>query len=156
MHCDFAFCVGGTHDNVADLTELERLPGAAGIKVFMGSSTGTLLVADDKGMLAILKAIRRRAAFHSEDEARLNERKALRVPGDPRRIPSGATRPPRSSTERLVRLAREARAHACAACFDARGDRVSGGSQGRRELRGDAAHLTLGAEDYERLGTRRR
>ena len=34
MHCDFAFFVGGTHDNVADLAELERLPGAAGIKVF--------------------------------------------------------------------------------------------------------------------------
>src|SRR5271166_5003674 len=70
MHCDFAFWVGGTHENVADLAELERLPGAAGIKVFMGSSTGKLLVADDKGVLAILKAIRRRAAFHSEDEAR--------------------------------------------------------------------------------------
>src|SRR5690242_5684224 len=31
MHCDFAFWVGGTHDNVADIPELERLPGAAGI-----------------------------------------------------------------------------------------------------------------------------
>src|SRR5271166_4725573 len=59
MHCDFAFWVGGTHQNVAELAELERLPGAAGIKVFMGSSTGKLLVAADKGVLAILKAIRR-------------------------------------------------------------------------------------------------
>src|SRR5260370_7434722 len=38
MHCDFAFWVGGTHDNVADIPELERLPGAAGIKAFMPSS----------------------------------------------------------------------------------------------------------------------
>src|SRR5947207_14448214 len=38
MHCDFAFLVGGTHDNVKDLPELEGLPGAAGVKVFMGSS----------------------------------------------------------------------------------------------------------------------
>ena len=82
MHCDFAFWVGGTHENVADIPELERLPGAAGIKVFMGSSTGRLLVADDEGVLAILKQTRRRAAFHSEDEARLNQRKPLRVPGD--------------------------------------------------------------------------
>ena len=37
MHCDFAFWVGGTHENAADVAELERLPGAAGIKVFMGS-----------------------------------------------------------------------------------------------------------------------
>src|SRR5580658_5100985 len=43
MHCDYAFWVGGTHDNVADIPELERLPGAAGIKVFMGSSAGALL-----------------------------------------------------------------------------------------------------------------
>ena len=64
MHCDFAFWVGGTHDNVADLPELERLPGAAGIKVFMGSSTGKLLVADDAGVVAILQRTRRRAAFH--------------------------------------------------------------------------------------------
>src|SRR5476649_2570327 len=66
MHCDFAFFVGGTHDNVADLAELERLPGAAGIKVFMGSSTGKLLVGDDAGLRAILKVIRRRASFHAE------------------------------------------------------------------------------------------
>ena len=40
MHCDFAFWVGGTRDNADAVGELERLPGAAGIKVFMGSSTG--------------------------------------------------------------------------------------------------------------------
>ena len=39
MHCDFAFYVGGTRENTKDLSELERLPGCAGIKVFMGSST---------------------------------------------------------------------------------------------------------------------
>src|SRR4051812_32618067 len=77
MHCDFAFFVGGTHDNVAELPILERLPGCAGVKVFMGSSTGSLLVADDQGVGAIIKAISRRAAFHSEDEFRLNERKPL-------------------------------------------------------------------------------
>src|SRR2546430_5771156 len=40
MHCDFAFWVGGTADNWRDIPELECLPGAAGIKVVMGSSTG--------------------------------------------------------------------------------------------------------------------
>ncbi len=128
MHCDFAFWVGGTHDNVADIPELERMPGAAGIKVFMGSSTGKLLVADDEGVLAILKKIRRRAAFHSEDEERLNERKAHRVHGDHashpglagrnRRAPiDGAPRPPRP---------RGACAGACAAYFDSRGDGAAG------------------------------
>ncbi len=109
MHCDFAFYVGGTHDNVAELPALEKLPGCAGVKVFMGSSTGSLLVADDGGVAAILNAISRRAAFHSEDEYRLEERKPLRVAGDPAshplwRDPEAALR----STRRLVGLARAA------------------------------------------------
>lgn len=108
MHCDFAFYIGGTHDNVGELAELERLPGCAGVKVFMGSSTGSLLVPDDGGVEAILRAISRRAAFHSEDEYRLEERKGLRVPGDPSshpvwRDPEAALR----STRRLVALARK-------------------------------------------------
>ena len=151
MHCDFAFWVGGTHENVADIPELERLPGAAGIKVFMGSSTGTLLVPDDAGVLAILKPTRRRAAFHSEDEPRLIERKSLRVAGDPASHPvwrdeitahplHRAADPPR---------ARGARAGARAAHFDPRGDRAAAGRQGRRQLRGDAA-----SPDLERRGLR--
>ena len=48
MHCDFAFYVGGTHENAKYVSELERLPGTPGIKVFMGSSTGALLVEDDE------------------------------------------------------------------------------------------------------------
>jgi dihydroorotase len=111
MHCDFAFWVGGTHENARDLGELERLPGAAGVKVFMGSSTGSLLVADDAGIAEILSHTRRRAAFHSEDEERLNERKPLRVEGDPSSHPiwrdeETALR----STQRLLRIAREKRA----------------------------------------------
>ncbi len=111
MHCDFAFWVGGTHENAKDLAELERLPGAAGIKVFMGSSTGSLLVADDEGVARVLAHTRRRAAFHSEDEDRLNERKDLRVEGDPASHPvwrdvETALR----STQRLLRIAREKRA----------------------------------------------
>lgn len=107
MHCDFAFYVGGTHDNVRDLPELERLPGCAGVKVFMGSSTGSLLVADDQGVEAILSAISRRAAFHSEDEFMLEARKHLRVPGDPSSHP--VWRSPEvamSCTRRLVDIAR--------------------------------------------------
>jgi dihydroorotase len=108
MHCDFAFFIGGTRENTRDLPELERLPGCAGVKVFMGSSTGLLLVEDDDGVRDILKVIRRRASFHSEDEYRLNERKNLRVDGDPRSHPVwrdeiAALR----CTERLVALARE-------------------------------------------------
>src|SRR6478752_4891344 len=50
MHCDFAFFIGGTHDNYRHLPEWERLPGCAGVKVFMGSSTGSLLVENEDGL----------------------------------------------------------------------------------------------------------
>ncbi|GHA30239.1 dihydroorotase [Devosia pacifica] len=106
MHCDFAFYIGGTHENVGELPQLERLPGCAGVKVFMGSSTGSLLVKDDAGVEAILNAISRRAAFHSEDEYRLESRKDLRVDGDPSSHP--VWRDPEAamqSTRRLVALA---------------------------------------------------
>lgn len=83
MFCDFAFYVGGTEENVEAIPELERLPGSAGIKVFIGSSTGTLLVDDPETLDRVISKISRRAAFHAEDEARLNARKDLRVPGDP-------------------------------------------------------------------------
>ena len=108
MHCDFAFYVGGTHENVSELPLLEKLPGCAGVKVFMGSSTGSLLVQDDDGVEAILNAITRRAAFHSEDEYMLEERKDLRVAGDPSSHP--IWRSPEvalNCTKRLVALARK-------------------------------------------------
>ncbi len=82
MHCDHAFYVGGTHDNAAYLGELERLPGCCGVKVFMGASTGTLLVPDDAGVADILRHINRRGTFHSEDEYRLAERRPLARSGD--------------------------------------------------------------------------
>jgi dihydroorotase len=108
MHCDFAFFVGGTRENTGELAELERLPGAAGIKVFMGSSTGTLLVADDAGLRDILKVIRRRASFHAEDEERLRARKGEQVGGDPRSHPVWRDETAALiATQRLVRIARE-------------------------------------------------
>ncbi len=106
MFCDFAFFMGGTRENVADLPELERLPGCCGVKVFMGSSTGNLLVDDEDSLERILTNISRRAAFHSEDEARLIERKGVRRENDP----SSHTRwrdneTALKSTQRLVQMA---------------------------------------------------
>ena len=108
MHCDFAFWVGGTHTNPHEVEDLERLPGAAGIKIFMGASTGDLLVEDDEGVEAILSQARRRVAVHSEDEYRLRERRDLRVEGDPASHPVWRDEvAAMKSTERLVRIARK-------------------------------------------------
>ena len=79
MFCDFAFYVGGTRENVDEIPALERLEASAGIKVFMGSSTGDLLVDDAASLDRIIGRISRRAAFHAEDEARLISRMGERV-----------------------------------------------------------------------------
>jgi len=81
-HVDHAFYAGATHENADQLGEIERTPGCCGVKTFMGSSTGTLLVGDDEGLDRIIKNINRRGAFHAEDEDRLNERKKLAREGD--------------------------------------------------------------------------
>jgi dihydroorotase len=155
MHCDFAFWVGGTHENARDVPELERLPGTPGIKVFMGSSTGSLLVEDDAGVREILKRTRRRAAFHSEDEARLRERMHLRVAGDPSSHPvwrdvETAVR----CTRRLLALAREtgARIHVL---HISTADEIALIASHKDIATCEATphHLTLVAPDcYERLG----
>lgn len=156
MHCDHAFWVGGTHENTDLLPELERLPGAAGVKVFLGSSTGSLLVEDEAGLRAILRKIRRRAAFHSEDEARLRARKDLRIPGDPSSHPVwrdeiAAT----ESTERLVRVAHEtgARIHVLH-ISTAEEMEFLAGHKDVASVEVTPHHLTLTADDYARLGTR--
>ncbi len=84
MFSDFAFYVGGTRDNVADIPALERLEGSAGIKVFMGSSTGDLLVDDETSLDTIIGAISRRAAFHAEDQPFPSSPRCSRT----RRLPS--------------------------------------------------------------------
>ncbi len=157
MHCDFAFFVGGTRENVADIPELERLPGAAGIKVFIGSSTGDLLVDDEATLAQILARITRRASFHCEDEARLQARLSERREGDPSTHPIWRDEIAASNaTELLVRLARAAgkRVHVLhvstaqeIAFLEAHKDVAS--------VEVTPNHLTLVAPDaYARLGTR--
>jgi dihydroorotase len=107
--CDYAFYVGATGQNAEELAALESTPGCAGVKIFMGSSTGSLLVPDDAGVRAVLRATRRRVAVHAEDEDRLRERKpAFAEPGRAEshpvwRDPETALR----ATRRLLALAAE-------------------------------------------------
>ncbi|MBP0438961.1 dihydroorotase [Tianweitania sediminis] len=155
MHCDFAFWVGGTRDNAPDVAELERLPGAAGIKVFMGSSTGNLLVEDDNGVFEILRRTRRRAAFHSEDEFRLRERLSVRVEGDPASHPvwRDATAA-LQCTQRLVAIARRARARIHVLHISTAEEiPFLAAHKDVATCEATPHHLTLTADDYARLGT---
>jgi dihydroorotase len=109
MHCDFAFFVGATKQNIDELPTLERLEGSAGIKIFAGSSTGDLLVDDEDSLSRILGKISRRASFHSESEMRLQERAGVKRAGD---VSSHSewrdAEAALASTEMLLRLARQA------------------------------------------------
>ncbi|MBM3578575.1 MAG: dihydroorotase [Alphaproteobacteria bacterium] len=155
MHCDFAFWVGGTHENARHLGELERLPGAAGIKVFMGSSTGSLLIADDAGVAEVLSHTRRRAAFHSEDEDRLNARKPLRVAGDPSSHPvwrdvETAVR----STLRLLHIARDKGALVHVLHVTTQEEiALLADNKDIASVEVTPHHLTMDASDYARIGT---
>jgi dihydroorotase len=154
MWTDHAFYMGGTHENARFLGELERLPGCCGVKVFMGASTGTLLVADDDGVREVLRHVKRRATFHSEDEYRLADRRPLARTGDWTSHPE--VRDPESaimSTRRLVRLAREtgARIHVLHVTTAEEVEFLAGHKDvATMEL--TPQHLTLdGDEAYERL-----
>ena len=156
MHCDYAFYVGATPANVGALAELESMQGVSGVKAFLGSSTGTLLLDDDASILAALKSGRRRVAVHSEYEERLKERRHLAVKGDPRTHPVWRdVETARLSTERVLRLAREAgrRLHVLHVTT---ADELPllAGARDLATVETTPQHLTLSApECYERLGT---
>lgn len=104
MWCDHAFYIGATAANA------EQLAGTAGVKIFMGASTGDLLVAEDAQLARVLASGRRRVAIHAEDEARMQARLGERIEGDASSHP--VWRDDESAmlaTKRIIALARAAR-----------------------------------------------
>lgn len=154
---DHAFFLGAAGDNIAHLAEWERIPGCAGIKVFMGSSTGNLLVSDDDTLAQVLAQGYRRVAVHCEDEPRLIERKKIaEEAGHPRahhvwRDAQTAL----IATQRLVRLA-EAAKRRVHVLHVTTAEEMSflAGHKDLATVETTPQHLTLAApECYERLGT---
>ncbi len=155
--CDMAFFIGAAAGNAEQLAELERLPGCAGVKLFMGSSTGDLLVADEEDILRVLTNGRRRMAVHAEDEARLRARFALVKDGaDPAMHPLWRdVETAVSATQRLMRLARAAgrRVHVLHVTT-AEEIPILAANRDIATVEATPQHLTLTAPDcYQRLGT---
>jgi dihydroorotase len=107
--CDFA-CFLGPPPDEGDLPRLERLPGCAGVAVYMSGQPRPLLVDDDEHLLRVLGRGHRRLSVHCEDEARVLARGALAPAGaDPsvhpewRDVDCSAR-----ATQRLLHLARRA------------------------------------------------
>ena len=156
MWCDHAFYVGACPDNVEELKHLEVLPGCCGVKMFMGASTGSLLVSDDETVFKVLQSGRRRIAVHSEDQVRLQARLGKRIEGDPASHP--VWRDVKSAllaTERLLKLAAKAGrpVHVLHVTTGEEIDLLSH-FQDIATVEVTPQHLTLYAPDcYQRLGT---
>jgi dihydroorotase len=107
--CDYSFFVGASTDNTDHLSELEMLAGTPGIKIFAGSSTGSLLVEQEDDLRHTLQNGKCRCPIHSEDEARNRERKTL-ISSNPHAREHPHLRDAESarlSTERILRLSKE-------------------------------------------------
>lgn len=78
--CDVGFYLGATAENVAELSALESHPSVCAVKMFMGSSTGSLLVEDEPTQREVLRHGVLPVAVHAEDEQRLRDRKSLMSP----------------------------------------------------------------------------
>ena len=156
MFCDFAFFVGGTRENFNHIPEFESLEGSAGIKVFAGSSTGDLLVEDEAGLEPIISRLTRRAAFHSEDEARLRARVSHQRAGDPASHPIWRDEEAAViSTARLIRIAKKfnKRIHILH-ISTAEELPLLAAARDVATVEATPHHLTLSADDYARLGTK--
>lgn len=68
------FFIGATANNTADLQSVEGMEGVCGIKIFMGSSTGDLLVHEQRHLEDIFANTGGVIATHAEDEGRLQSR----------------------------------------------------------------------------------
>ncbi|NVK27606.1 MAG: dihydroorotase [Flavobacteriia bacterium] len=69
---NYAFNIGATNDNVEELLKVDktRIPG---VKIFMGSSTGNMLVDDLKALERIFSEVDNQLITHCEDEATIRK-----------------------------------------------------------------------------------
>lgn len=157
MWVNYAFYGGASQENLTDLSALESTPGCSGIKIFMGSSFGPLLVATDEGLEKILLQCHRRVIVHAEDEARLQERKSIVMESHDvkqhhvwRDVESALL-----ATERLLKVARKLnkKIHVLHVTTKEEIDLLSR-NKDLATFEITPNHLTLTAPDcYERLGT---
>lgn len=72
-YVNFALYVGALRDNLDELKNLENLKACVGIKIFMGKSTGGLVLNDPDDLKYVLENTKNNISLHCEDEDLLNE-----------------------------------------------------------------------------------
>ncbi len=156
MYCNYAFYFGATAGNVSQLAELKNLEGCCGIKLFVGSSTGNLLVALEEDIDKVFQNSSKVVAVHSEDEEILKKNKKLIKNGDVHSHPVWRSEECAiSSTRRIVRLAEkhDKKAHILHITTKQEVDFLSL-HKGNITFEITPQHLTIYAPDcYNKLGT---
>ena len=156
MYCNYAFYFGATADNADELADLKNLEGCCGIKLFAGSSTGNLLVADEKDIEKVFQSSSKVVAVHSEDEEILNKNKKLIKDGDVHSHPIWRSEECAiSSTRRIVKIAEryKKKAHVLHITTKQEIDFLSQ-HKGNITFEITPQHLTIYAPDcYDNLGT---
>ena len=156
MYSNYAFYFGATANNANDLADLKNLEGCCGIKLFAGSSTGNLLVAEEKDIEVVFQNSSKVVAVHSEDEAILNINKKLIKKGDVHSHPIWRSEEcAMSSTRRIVKIAERynKKAHILHVTTKQEIDFLSQ-HKGNITFEITPQHLTIFAPDcYNKLGT---
>ena len=156
MYCNYAFYFGATADNANELSDLENLEGCGGIKLFVGSSTGNLLVANEKDIEIVFKNSSKVVAVHSEDEQILNINKKLIKKGEVHTHPVWRSEECAiSSTRRIVKIAERynKKAHILHITTKQEVDFLTQ-HKGNITFEITPQHLTIYAPDcYDKLGT---
>ena len=156
MYCNYAFYFGATPNNHEELADLKNLEGCCGVKLFAGSSTGTLLVDKEKDIEKVFENTSKIVSVHSEDEEILNLRKKLREKGNVLshqlwRNEESAI----SSTRKIVKIAKRLnkKAHILHVTTKEEVDFLSQ-NKGNITFEITPQHLTLiSPECYQKLGT---
>ena len=108
MFCNYAFYFGATPDNMKELASVNTLEGCCGIKLFAGSSTGNLLVSQEKDIEKVISNSSKIISVHSEDENILLSRKKFIKEGDVTSHPVWRNEEcALESTKRVVRIAQK-------------------------------------------------
>ncbi len=156
MYCNYAFYFGATPDNHKDLSELKNLEGCCGVKLFAGSSTGTLLVDKEKDIEKVFEKTSKIVSVHSEDEEILNLRKKLIIKGNVLTHPVWRNEECAiSSTRKIVKIAKRLNKKAHILHVTTK-EEVNFLSQNKGNITFEITpqHLTLTSpECYEKLGT---
>jgi dihydroorotase len=77
-YANYSFMFGGTNDNLEELLKTDP-KNVAGIKLFLGSSTGNMLVDDEAVLEKIFSSTKMIISVHCEDEATIRKNTAAYV-----------------------------------------------------------------------------